>query len=199
MSVIYETIVKTSPGFIEDTIAKQLNTPHWIYTKVKDNQISFIANKFNNPGLYEILEISKEYPEQLFKATTVCDVDFYNATIFLINNGKIINQENHIWFTFQYQEEEEDKLSKKEKLKFEKKARKYFNIINNNIPDKRESNSLHDFDKEYFSTIEYCFHEKDVIFMTKRIDHEILKVKITYLKERNKTCNVENDSSELPF
>ena len=198
MSVGYETIVKVPEAFVGKILEGYFNYNYIMSARLKHNQFSFYGKNVSYPGLDKIIELSKDFPDVIFEAITVCEMNIEVAEIFKINNGEVIDERKEIWFDFQY-EKQEDKLSPEEKLEFEEKAREYFNIINNHVYKNYGMND--DSDDDQFSNDRFFYQLNDVVFQTKRIKWSKLDVKLNFLKERENNNNSKSqvDYDSVPF
>ena len=86
MSYEYYTIVKASEGFWEKLLMKQINkeTPFEINKIVADE---IVINSTNKTPLEDIIKLSKEYPEEVFRVK-IAGEDVYENYVYLYECSK---------------------------------------------------------------------------------------------------------------
>jgi hypothetical protein len=129
MSYEYYTIVKASEGFWEKLLMKQINKEKPLeINKIVADEI--VINSTNKTPLDDIIKLSKEYPEEVFRVK-IAGEDVYENYVYLYEcskgDSKLVKE--GLEYCFGIKTEDRDKLEKGLFNRFQKRVADYYQRI----------------------------------------------------------------------
>jgi hypothetical protein len=206
MSYEYYTIVKASSGFWEKLLMKQINkeAPFQI-SNIKSDEI--VINSTNRTALEEIKNLSKEYPEEVFRVK-VAGEDVYENFVSLYEyfkgESKLVKE--GLEYCFGIKTEDRDKLKKGLFNKFQKKVADYYQRIeqpkvNHELFFDEDQKEQED-DNDNFSVI-IQYKTKKLCITAKKFGATYIDVNVEFLDKTEKLKSPERESpsdyDDIPF
>ncbi len=191
MSVVFETIVTVPKDFVEKELEKIFDWKLGLSAKLEKNQFSFLSKNYHLPGVAEIVELSKQYQDLVFTATTVCEMTFDIADIFEISNGEIIRARQDIYFDLLIDREDNKRIPPDVVETFSTEARRYFNMVDMHLVRNHEFRSFWELYQSQCSDLVFYYEGSEVLFKAKRKDRENITVDVEFVCETRKMKGYE--------
>ena len=206
MSYEYYTAVKASEGFWEKLLMKQINkeTPLEINKIVADE---IIINSTNKTALEDIIKLSKEYPEEVFRVK-IAGEDVYENYVYLYEcskgDSKLVKE--GLEYCFSINVLDLDMLDVGVFDRFKKKVADYYQRIeqpkvNHELFFDDDQKEHEDDNDNYSVIIEY--KTKKVCLTAKKFGSTYIDVKVEFLDKTEKLKSPERESpsdyDDIPF
>jgi hypothetical protein len=206
MSYEYYTIVKASEGFWEKLLMKQINkeTPLEI-NKILADEI--IINSTNKTPLEDIIKLSKEYPEEVFRVK-IAGEDVFENYIYLYEcskgDSKLVKE--GFEYCFEVKKSDSDKLEEGLFNRFQKRVADYFQRIeqpkvNHELFFDDDQKEHEDDNDNYSVIIEY--KTGNVCLTAKKFGLTYISVAVEFLDKPDKFKSSERESpsdyDDVPF
>jgi hypothetical protein len=209
MSYEYYTIVKASEGFWEKLLMKQINkeTPFEINKIVADE---IIINSTNKTALDDIIKLSKEYPEEVFRVK-IAGEDVYENYVYLYEcskgDSKLVKE--GFEYCFEVKKSDSDKLDNDVLRRFEKIVADYYQRIEQNhlnevkleLKFEEDQNDKEDENADVSVIIKY--KTGNVCLTAKKFGLTYISVDVEFLDKTDKIKLSERESqienNDLPF
>jgi hypothetical protein len=206
MSYEYYTIVKASEGFWEKLLMKQINKEKPLkINKIVSDEI--VINSTNKTPLDDIIKLSKEYPEEVFRVK-IAGEDVYENYVYLYecSNGDSKLVKEGLEYCFGIKTEDRDKLEKGLFNRFQKRVADYYQRIeqpkvNHELFFDDDQKEHEDDNDNYSVIIEY--KTKKVCLTAKKFGSTYIDVKVEFLDKTEKLKSPERESpsdyDDVPF
>lgn len=209
MSYEYYTIVKASEGFWEKLLMKQINkeTPLEINKIVADE---IIINSTNKTALEDIIKLSKEYPEEVFRVK-IAGEDVYENYVYLYEcskgDSKLVKE--GFEYCFEVKKSDSDKLDNDVLRRFEKKVADYYQRIEQShlnevvleLNFEEDQNDKEDENADVSVIIKY--KTGNVCLTAKKFGLTYISIDVEFLDKTDKIKLSERESqinkNDLPF
>ena len=131
MSFEFYTMVKASPGFWEALLMKQFGDEKYArIDSIKEDEIIITKNHHN--ALDEIIRLSREYPDEVFRVKVTSEnIDENYVILYECSGGKAKPIKEGYEYCFSIKVSDQDKLDKGVFDKFKKKVAAYYKRIGN--------------------------------------------------------------------
>ena len=206
MSYDYYTIVKASSGFWEKLLMKQINKEATFQiSNIKSDEI--VINSTNKTSLNDIIKLSKEYPEEVFRVK-IAGEDVYENYVYLYEcskgDSKLVKE--GLEYCFGIKTEDRDRLEKGLFNRFQKRVADYFQRIeqpkvNHELFFDDDQKEHEDDNDNYSVIIEY--KTGNVCLTAKKFGLTYISVAVEFLDKPDKFKSSERESpsdyDDVPF